>query len=90
MPATSAVAVLETATALPVTILTRTQQFVHNQSTVPIYVSTSNTVDASTGTGIIIAANTTLLVPSGAPLWASAGSAQSGGLDSQTVVMELE
>lgn len=90
MPATTAVAVAEAATALPVTILTRTQQIVHNQSAAVIYIGTSNAVTHTTGSGIPIAAGATLLVPSGVPLWASTASAQSGGLDSQTVVMELE
>lgn len=90
MPATNTVAVLEAATQLPTTLLNRKQVVVHNQSLSPIYVSTSTAVTHTTGNGVAIAANGTLTFPSGAVLYASSSVAQSGGLDSQTVVMELE
>jgi hypothetical protein len=90
MPATTTLPVVEAATALPVTVMTRRQQIVHNQSGGVIYVGTSTAVTSTTGNGIRIAAGATATFDTGAPLWASAGTPQAGGLDDQTVVMEIE
>jgi hypothetical protein len=88
MPATSAVTILTTATALPVTILTRTKQVVSNQSAVSIFVGTSSGLSGTDG--ILIGPSSTYTFESGAPMWAIATVAQGGGAGDQTVVMELE
>lgn len=89
MPATSAVLVLSQPTALPVTILTRTQQIISNKGADPIYVGTSSAT-AVAGTGIRIGPDATVIVPTGAPLWAICNVAQAGGATDSTSVMELE
>jgi hypothetical protein len=92
MPNTSNVAVLQTATPLPTTILTRKTVIVHNQGVETIYVSTSpDNLGAGNGLGISIAGGATFTFPSGAPLWAAVAVAdQTGVINDQTLVMELE